>query len=174
VAKASIGSLFAVDRRSRSVQREHPSCAGGHRAERLEAKARLVPKLNSSGLLQNARRPFAAAHLMAASLSHVEIRQVAQDYTIQFNNKLYRLRADIRTDLRGATVRIEVRLDSSLAVRFRDRYLAVTECHPRSKVPGTTRIPKACRSEPEEPMDDKLPLQPRKTALSAIPAEPIR
>ncbi len=82
----------------------------------------------------NAHRPLGKEHSLAASLSHVETRQVTNDYTIRFESKLYQIqRADIRAGLRGGTVRVEQRLDGTLAVRFRDRYLAVAECSPRPK-----------------------------------------
>jgi transposase len=80
----------------------------------------------------NAHRPLGPEHSLAASLSHGETRQVANDYTIRFATKLYQIqRSDIHAGLRGGTVRVEPRLDGTLAVRFRDRYLAVAECSPR-------------------------------------------
>lgn len=85
----------------------------------------------------NAHRPVGKEHSLAASLSYVETRQVRSDYTIQFDNRTYQIaRDDIRAGLRGAEVRIEVRLDGSMAVRFRSDYLTVAECHPRPKVPN--------------------------------------
>lgn len=82
----------------------------------------------------NAHRPLGKEHSLAASLSYVETRQVANDYTIRFENKLYQIqRAGIRAGLRSGTVRVEKRLDGTVAVRFRDLYLAVTECVPRAK-----------------------------------------
>ena len=83
---------------------------------------------------EDAHRPLGKEHNLAASLSHVETRQVANDYTIRFDNRLYQIqRADIQPGLRGGTVRVEKRLDGTLAVRFRGRYLAVSECAPRPK-----------------------------------------
>jgi transposase len=82
----------------------------------------------------NAHRPLGKQHSLVASLSYVETRQVANDYTIRFENKLYQIaRADVRAGLRGGTVRLEKRLDGTLAVRFRNRYLTVNECAPRPK-----------------------------------------
>jgi transposase len=82
----------------------------------------------------NAHRPLGKKHNLAASLSHVETRQVANDYTIRFENQLYQIqRADIWPGLRGGIVCLERRLDGTLAVRFRDRYLAVSACAPRPK-----------------------------------------
>jgi transposase len=77
----------------------------------------------------NAHRPLEKVHHLAASLSHVETRQVRNDYTLRWDGKLYRIpvRA-ITTGLRRATVRVEQRLDGSLAVRHGERYLPVQEC----------------------------------------------
>ncbi len=70
---------------------------------------------------------------------------MANDHTVQFDNKTYRIaRADIRTGLRGAAVRVEVRLDGSLAVPFRNLCLAVTECLARPKV-DAVRKPRRTR-----------------------------
>ena len=77
----------------------------------------------------DAHRPLDREHDLAASLSIVETRQVANDYTIRFDSKLYRIaRPDVRAGLRGANVRIESRLDGSLKVRFQQHYLAVSQC----------------------------------------------
>jgi transposase len=82
----------------------------------------------------NAHRPLSKEHSLAASLSHVETRRVANDYTIRFEANLYQIqRAGIRAGLRGGQVRVERRLDGTLGVRFRDRYLTVDECSPRPK-----------------------------------------
>ena len=82
----------------------------------------------------DAHRPLGRAHSLAATLSHVETRQVANDYTIRFENKLYQIaRASVSAGLRGGIVRVEKRLDGTLAVRFRDCYLSVSECAARPK-----------------------------------------
>src|SRR4051794_1635258 len=95
----------------------------------------------------NAHRALGKEHSLAASLSHVETRRVANDYTIRFESKLYQIqRSDIRAGLRGGQVRVEKRLDGRLAVRFRDYYLAVAECSPR---------PKAAPAKPAAPRTRK-------------------
>jgi transposase len=82
----------------------------------------------------DAHRPLAKEHSLPASLSYVETRQVGNGYTIQFDNRIYQIaRQDIRAGLRRASVRVELRLDGSMAVRFRDQYLTVTECAERPK-----------------------------------------
>jgi transposase len=77
----------------------------------------------------NAHRASDKRHDLAAILSHVETRQVKNDYTIQFEGQRYAIEAkSVSTGLRGGEVRVEKRLDGGMAVRFRDRYLNVTRC----------------------------------------------
>lgn len=79
----------------------------------------------------DAHRPLRAEHHLAAILSHVEERVVANDYTIRYNTQIYQIaRTDIRPGLRGATVRVEERRDQTVWVRFRDRSLEVSRCEP--------------------------------------------
>src|SRR5437762_6484995 len=57
------------------------------------------------------------------------MRQVRPDYTLRWDGKLYQIeRQAVTTGLRRANVRVEQRLDGTLAVRFGERYLAVKEC----------------------------------------------
>lgn len=77
----------------------------------------------------DAHRPLEKNHNLAASLSHVETRQVRPDYTLRWGGKLYQIeRQAVVSGLRGANVRVERRLDGSLAVRHGERYLPVQEC----------------------------------------------
>jgi len=77
----------------------------------------------------DAHRPLDKSHNLAASLSHVEARQVRNDYTLRWDGKLYQIeRQAVTTGLRRAHVRVEQRLDGSLAVRHGERYLPVKEC----------------------------------------------
>ena len=63
----------------------------------------------------DAHRPLEKQHDLTAILSHVETRQVNNDYTIQFDAKFYLIaRKDICTGLRGAVVRVEKRRDGYL------------------------------------------------------------
>jgi len=80
---------------------------------------------------EDAHRPLEQHHDLAAILSHVETRQVKNDYTIQFDGKIYGIeRADIGAGLRNSVVRVEQRRDGALAIRFRDRYLRHQLCEP--------------------------------------------
>jgi hypothetical protein len=77
----------------------------------------------------DAHRPLDRSHNLAASLSHVETRQVQNDYTFSIDGKRYQIgRQAIISGLRKANVRVEQRLDGSLTVRFGEQYLAVKPC----------------------------------------------
>jgi hypothetical protein len=77
----------------------------------------------------DAHRPLDKSHNLAASLSHVEARQVRPDYTLRWDGKLYQIeRQAVTPGLRKANVRVEQRLDGSMAVRHGEQYLPVTEC----------------------------------------------
>jgi hypothetical protein len=138
----------------------------------------------------DAHRGLDATHSLPASLSYVEARQVGNDYTIQFDNKTYQIaRSDVRAGLRGAEVRVEVRLDASLAVCFRGSYLTISKCHPRPKASPALKAPKATapKTKPSTPrpksqwMKNFIFTSPEKAALLVIPqpasapvAKPIR
>ena len=59
------------------------------------------------------------------------------DYTLRWDGKLYQIaRQAIVSRLRGANVRVEQRLDGSLAVRHGEQYLPVEECIEAEKPPA--------------------------------------
>ena len=79
----------------------------------------------------DAHRPLGPEHKLASALSHVETRQVASDYTIRWDGKVYQIaRAGIVPGLRGANVRVERRPDGSLAASFRNKPVTLEECSP--------------------------------------------
>jgi hypothetical protein len=98
----------------------------------------------------DAHRPLDKSHNLPASLSHVETRQVRNDYTLRWDGKLYQIdRRAVVSGLRGANVRVEKRLDGSLAVRYGERYLPVKECvvAEKTKAPPPTKTAKAHRAK---------------------------
>lgn len=77
----------------------------------------------------DAHRPLGKEHDLAAILSHVEQRQVTNDYTIRWDGKFYQIdRRDVRPGMRKASVRVEQRLGGTIAVRFQDQYVRVRRC----------------------------------------------
>ena len=88
----------------------------------------------------DAHRPLGPEHQLAATLSHVEAGPADNDYTIRLDRKVCQIdRSSIVAGLRGAIVRVERRLDGSLAVGFRERYLTVTECQRSAKPPVSSK-----------------------------------
>jgi len=82
-----------------------------------------------AGNPDDAHRPLDKSHNLAASLSHVETRQVRNDYTFPWDGNFYQIeRQAVTTGLRRANVRVEKRLDGSLAVRYGERYLPIKSC----------------------------------------------
>ena len=72
----------------------------------------------------------------------------------------------------GSQVRVEVRLDDSLAVRFGNHYLTIAECHgrpPREAPVKVLRKPTAPRQKIQWMKNFRFPGQ-EKTAFSAIPS----
>lgn len=100
----------------------------------------------------DAHRPLDKSHSLEASLSHVEMRQVRNDYTIPLDAELYQIeRQAVVGGLRKASVRVEKRLDGSVAVRFGERYLPVSRCTAARK----TDAPPVKRSSPRRPPRDQ-------------------
>jgi len=101
---------------------------------------------------RDAHRPLGRPHDLAAILSVVEARVVTNDYTLRYQGKSYQIaRADLGGGWRGARVGVEKRLDGTVAVKFRDRYLTVSECPPGQKPkagPITDRTSSTPRSAP--------------------------
>ena len=92
-----------------------------------------------------AHRPLGKAQDLAAILSVVEERVVSNDYTLRYQGKIYQIaRADVGGGLRGAKVRVEKRLDGTVAVRFRNRYRTVSVCAPPA-TPNGVRVRKPVR-----------------------------
>ncbi len=71
----------------------------------------------------DAHRPLGPGHDLAAILSIQETRVVSNDYTIRFRNRFYQLLKPVYPGQRGGKVVVELRLDGSLAIRFKKHYL---------------------------------------------------
>jgi transposase len=89
----------------------------------------------------DAHRPLGPGHDLAAILSIQEERVVANDYTIRFRNRFYQLLKPIYPGQRGGRVVIELRLDGSMAIRFRGKYLRYAEAPLGSRPGGSAPRP---------------------------------
>jgi transposase len=69
---------------------------------------------------------------LGAILSVQTVRTVANDYTVRHGGRRYQIqRRSVTGGLRGGTVVVEQRLDGSMKIRFRRRYLRYHEIAPR-------------------------------------------
>ena len=83
----------------------------------------------------DAQRAVTELHDLAASFSHMETRKVANDYTIQFQGQRYQIAStSVTVGMKGQNVRVELRLDGNIAVRFNGQYLSISAA--MSKVPA--------------------------------------
>ena len=101
-------------------------------AEANAVLARLLPEHNRrfakpARQAGDAHRPLGAGHDLAAILSIQEERVVANDYTVRFRNRFYQLLPPVYPGQRGGRVVIELRLNGTMAVRFRGKYLKYRE-----------------------------------------------
>jgi hypothetical protein len=102
----------------------------------------------------DAHRPLDKAGDLDAILSVVEMRQVASDYTIRFQSRIYQIaRADIRPGLRGGQVRMEVWLDRTIHARFWGTYLAIEECQPQPKQQPPVRAKPVASRQSAQPCE---------------------
>jgi hypothetical protein len=102
------------------------------RAQANELLERLLPAHNrrfrkAARQPGDAHRPLGPDHDLAAILSIQEQRVVANDYTIRFRNRFYQLLKPVYPGQRGGKVVIELRLDGTMALRFRGHYLKYQE-----------------------------------------------
>lgn len=103
-----------------------------------------VPAANRT----DAHRPLTELHNLPATLSHVEERRIANDYTIQFHNQRYQIaRSSIGVAMKGQKLRVEARLDGTLAVRFQGAYLDIFACPAGVAPPTPTSVNQAIRKD---------------------------
>jgi hypothetical protein len=77
----------------------------------------------------DAHRPLTELHGLESILSHVEQRQVSNDYTVAWNGHKWQIpRAAVQPGLRRSTIRIEARLDGTLQTRIGENFVALAAC----------------------------------------------
>jgi hypothetical protein len=77
----------------------------------------------------DAHRPLCQQHDLASILSHVEQRVIGADYTIRHERQLFQIKREhIRPGLKGKRIRMERRLDGTVAARGPDGVLEITVC----------------------------------------------
>lgn len=119
-------------------------------------------------------RPLGSGPDLEAILSLQEQRVVANDYTVRLANRFYQLLPPVWPGERGGKVVIEQRLDGSMHIRFRERYLKYTEVMAGS--PGEFNALAAdARGEEEGPTPEGVgppAIQPTGGRSGCTPADP--
>jgi len=91
----------------------------------------------------DAHRPLLAEHRLAAILSHVEERVITNDYTFQFGAQRYQIqKSALAPRMRGRRLRVEMRLDGTLAARWEGRYVEIAACVARAAAEPPSAPPK--------------------------------
>jgi transposase len=84
---------------------------------------------------------------LASALSHVEQRQVSNDYTFSFAGRRYQIaRQQVQAGMRGKSLRIELHLSGTLRARFEGQYVEVGECGVKASV-AAKPAGKECRKD---------------------------
>ena len=79
--------------------------------------------------IADVHRPLTPHLDLASSLSHVEQRVIANDYTFSFAGRKYQIaRRDAQAGMRGQKIRIELRLNGDLRSRYEGKYVENAEC----------------------------------------------
>jgi len=90
----------------------------------------------------DAHRPLGETLQLASILSHVEPRQVSNDYTIAWQGRTWQIpKPAVRPGLRRSTVRIEERLDGTLQARSGEQFVELTVCEKPTKAAVTRQRP---------------------------------
>jgi len=82
----------------------------------------------------DAHRPVGETLRLESILSHVEQRQVTNDYTIAWQAQRWQIPKEaVQAGLRRSSIRIEARLDGSVTARIANRFVTLTACQRTEK-----------------------------------------
>jgi hypothetical protein len=77
----------------------------------------------------NAHRPMSRSLDLESILSHVEQREVTNDYTVAWDGGRWQIpKAAVRPGLRRSSIRVEERLDGTLQTRIGEQFVKLTVC----------------------------------------------
>lgn len=132
----------------------------------------------------DAHRPVGETLILQSILSHVERRQVTNDYTVAWQSQKWQIPKEaVQAGLRRSSIRIEVRLDGTVRARIGSRFFALTVCDqaekPRAKPqrPARRYIPPPGQSRwmdhfTVKRKDDGCSYPPNAAVVSASPPSP--
>jgi hypothetical protein len=103
----------------------------------------------------DAHRPMTEPLSLESILSHVEQRQVTNDYTVAWDGQKWQIpKAAVMPGRRRSTIRIEARLDGTLQARIGEHFVMLAACtkadqreiKPEKKRPGRRHVPQPGQS----------------------------
>jgi hypothetical protein len=100
----------------------------------------------------DAHRPLGEQHELAAALSFVHSRHIANDHTFRFGGRQYRVEPKhVVPGMRGGQIRVEQRLDGTMAARFQATYVAFSACPVATVAETSPRAAAAPKARPKPP-----------------------
>jgi hypothetical protein len=104
----------------------------------------------------NAHRPHTETLCLESILSHVEQRQVTNDYTVAWEGRPWQIpKAAVRPGLRRSSVRIEARLDGSLQTRIGEHFVTLTVCEKAGKPEAEPELKRTARRHVPQPGESR-------------------
>ncbi len=140
-------------------------------------ESRFLPWFNGRCVVKpasanDAHRALGKGHDLAAILSHQTPRVVANDYTIRFENEGYQILPPAWPGERGGQVIVEQRLDGSMKVRFKQRYLEHRKIEKIEKEEDSNREPGAPPPNPRSLAHGPIPAAAQAKDRADEPARP--
>jgi transposase len=120
-------------------------------------EAEFLPQWNERFIVKadsevNAHRAPGATLSLESILSHVEQRQVTNDYTVAWEGRRWQIpKAAVRPGLRRSSIRIEARLDGTLQARIGSNFVTLTVCEKAGKREAATEVKRPARRHVPEP-----------------------
>jgi hypothetical protein len=125
----------------------------------------------------DAHRPLHAGLDLDSVLSRVELRMVAQDYTVRWQGETYQIpRPQIGSGMRGSQVAVEKRLDGSVWMRWKQRRVRLDLCPAAVKAnPRVVHVgPPAAVAKPDAAERQRRRVEARRKADAAFHRLPNR
>lgn len=120
-------------------------------------EAEFLPQWNERFIVKtdsevNAHRALGATLSLESILSHVEQRQVTNDYTVAWEGRRWQIpKAAVRPGLRRSSIRIEARLDGTLQARIGSNFVTLRVCEKAGKREAANKVKRPARRYVPQP-----------------------
>jgi transposase len=137
-AKGRIERCFGT-LQDRLVKGLRKAGAGSMEEANQYLEAEFLPEWNQRFIVKadsdvNAHRPLGETLSLESILSHMEQRQVTNDYTVAWDGRRWQIpKAAVRPGLRRSSIRVEARLDGTMQARINGDFVTLTVCEKARK-----------------------------------------